>query len=340
MQWAETSVTTPRGRQTAIAPLVISASRTTDIPAFHAKWLMHRLNAGYCAWVNPFNARQRQYISFEKSRIFVFWSKHPAALVPYLPEIRARDHEFYFHYTLNDYELFGLEQGLPPLRQRIDLFKRLSDLVGNHRVIWRFDPIILGAGLSVENTLDRLYAIGKEVAPYTEKLVFSFVDWYKKTQRKLYAMDTGLRPPVEHEMLQIAEGIAEIAQTLPSRMRLATCAEELDLSFLGIEHNKCIDPDLLLRLCPTCSELQKAYSKPKQTNSQGLLPDIACKTRDKISSDVRKDCGQRKLCGCAPSKDIGTYNTCMYFCTYCYATQSKNSIIQNIDKTNIFNDQL
>lgn len=72
MKWPETVIETPHGRQTAIAPLVISASRATDIPAFHADWFMHRLRAGYCVWQNPFNARQRQYVSFERAKVVVF----------------------------------------------------------------------------------------------------------------------------------------------------------------------------------------------------------------------------------------------------------------------------
>jgi hypothetical protein len=32
----------------ASAPIIISASRSTDVPAFYAKWLMNRLEKGYC----------------------------------------------------------------------------------------------------------------------------------------------------------------------------------------------------------------------------------------------------------------------------------------------------
>lgn len=35
-------------------PVVVSASRSTDIPAFYCDWFFHRLKVGYSAWTNPF----------------------------------------------------------------------------------------------------------------------------------------------------------------------------------------------------------------------------------------------------------------------------------------------
>ena len=58
-------------RVEATAPVIISASRSTDIPAFYAKWFFNRLAKGYCAWYNPFN-QQKMYISFSKCKVIVF----------------------------------------------------------------------------------------------------------------------------------------------------------------------------------------------------------------------------------------------------------------------------
>ena len=42
-------ITTDSGKQIeATAPVIISASRSTDIPAFYAKWFFNRLAKGYC----------------------------------------------------------------------------------------------------------------------------------------------------------------------------------------------------------------------------------------------------------------------------------------------------
>ena len=41
-------------------PVIVSASRSTDIPAFYSDWFMERLNAGYVKWFNPFNGNLKK----------------------------------------------------------------------------------------------------------------------------------------------------------------------------------------------------------------------------------------------------------------------------------------
>ena len=70
-------ILTDSGNQVeATAPVIISASRSTDIPAFYAKWFFNRLAKGYCVWMNPFN-RQKMYVSFNRCKVVVFWTKNP-----------------------------------------------------------------------------------------------------------------------------------------------------------------------------------------------------------------------------------------------------------------------
>lgn len=301
-------------------PLVVSASRATDIPAFHGKWFMGRLRAGFCRRRNPCNSRQESLISFAKTRVFVFWTKHSAAFLSCLPEIEASGRQFYFQYTLNDYVAERLEPRLPSLPHRLDTFRRLSDIVGPQRVIWRYDPLILGPQLSVNALLERVDRLGRLLSPYTEKLVFSFVDMYRKTRHALRRVDPELRAPSEAEMSALARGLAGLNASWPRSLTLAACAEELDMRPLGIAKNSCIDAALIARLCPHDADIQKFLTpRPRQAVLVPLKE--AGGARDK---------GQRTACGCIPSRDIGAYDTCPHGCVYCYANQSEKKVLDNM----------
>ena len=106
----KTTITTQSGESVeAMAPVIISASRSTDIPAFFAKWFINRLKAGYCVWYNPFNQKP-SYVSFANCKVVVFWTKNPKQIIPLLHELDERGIKYYFQFTLNDYENEGFEQ--------------------------------------------------------------------------------------------------------------------------------------------------------------------------------------------------------------------------------------
>ena len=113
------------GNAVASCPVIVSASRSTDIPAFYADWFFHRLQVGYSVWTNPFS-KVRSYVSYKDTRFIIFWSKNPYPLLPYLDILRGKGIGRYIQYTLNDYELERLETGVPPLVERIDTFKKLA----------------------------------------------------------------------------------------------------------------------------------------------------------------------------------------------------------------------
>lgn len=49
-QWQKTQIQRDNGMMVeAQAPIIISASRSTDILAFYADWFFHRLKVGYSA---------------------------------------------------------------------------------------------------------------------------------------------------------------------------------------------------------------------------------------------------------------------------------------------------
>lgn len=182
--WKHTDLTIDGRLVKAQAPIIVSASRSTDIPAFYADWFFKRLEIGYSAWTNPFNG-VKSYVSYEKTRFIVFWSKNPRPLLEYLHILEERNIKCYIQYTLNDYEKDKLEKVLS-LENRIETFKLLVERLGKGSVVWRFNPIILTDDISVDDLLAKVQNIGDQLKRYTEKLVFSYADiaLYKKSKSK------------------------------------------------------------------------------------------------------------------------------------------------------------
>jgi len=308
----------------AISPIIISASRATDIPAFYSKWFFDSLKKGYIKWKNPFNSKMVQYVCLEKVRLVVFWSKNPKPIIPYLHILDEKGINYYFQYTVNDYEEENFEPDLPPLNERVKTFQILSKIIGKEKVIWRFDPLILTKNLNVENLLAKISNIAENLLLFTNKLVFSFVDIavYKKVINKMIKMvpqvfnkeNILMSEFTDQQKIQFAKGIYNLLKSwkeVNPEFSISTCAEDIDLKDCGITHNKCIDDSLMVNLFAYDEYLMKFLGYEKNSNNPY------------ISKKNLKDKGQRKNCLCIASKDIGTYNTCKYSCIYCYAN-SKN----------------
>ena len=150
MNWNKTKIGIQSGEVVeAQAPLIISASRSTDIPAFYADWFVSRLKEGYIKWKNPFNGVPL-YVSFQNARLIVFWSKNYKPMMKHLDYLNDKGLNYYFQFTLNDYDAEKLEPQVPNVQARINTFIELSEKVGKEKVVWRFDPLILTDKIGVD----------------------------------------------------------------------------------------------------------------------------------------------------------------------------------------------
>ena len=320
--------------ETTMHPVIVSASRATDIPAFYADWFFYRLRKGYSAWINPFN-NKKGYVSYQDTRFIVFWSKNPKPLLEHLDELDKRNIDCYIQYTLNDYEDDGLEKNVRPLAERIDTFKRLVERLGKECVIWRFDPLVLTDKISANVLLDKIERIGDQLKGYTEKLVFSFADiaTYRKVKHNLKESNINYIEWNEPDMVDFAKRLVELNKKWG--FTLATCGEKIDLP--GVVHNSCIDHDLIIRLAHKDKALMDYLGVtiiPIERDIFGSveLPAGAILLDDGTAAIQKKkmpDKGQRAACGCMVSKDIGQYNTCPHQCEYCYANASKELATEN-----------
>jgi DNA repair photolyase len=267
----------------------------------------------------------------------VFWAKNPKPLLAHLDELKERNIGCYIQYSLNDYEAEGLEKGVPLLDDRVDTFRRLVDKLGIGHVIWRFDPLILTDRINIDNLLRKVENIGDQLQGYTEKLVFSYADIasYKKVKANLEKSRVNYWEWTVPQMEEFAQKLSELNQKW--HYQLATCGEKIDIGQYGVQHNRCVDDDLMIRFAyhdKVLMDFLGVEIKNVETGLFGTEPIPAGaimlnETQYAIKKKDNRDKGQRQFCGCMVSKDIGEYNTCPHLCEYCYANASKELALRN-----------
>ncbi|MBU1076729.1 MAG: DUF1848 domain-containing protein [Spirochaetes bacterium] len=281
-------------------PLIISASRRTDLPAWHSDWLLDIFKKQKVVWKNPFNPTYKKKICFDNTRIVVFWSKYPEPLINKLDFFDKKEIRYYFQFTLNDYPV-ELEMDLPSLSTRIDCLKKLVDRIGKGRVVWRFDPIILTDKINPDYIFNSIRSIGDQVQGYVERLMISFICFYPKVKKRLHKAGIQYKENTDENKLELYKKIGKIGKDLG--IQVMSCADPLninnELAGKNIEKGRCVDALLI----------KKMFS-----DDQDFIEKLDL---------LKKDKGQRKECGCIQSVDIGSYNTCRHHCMYCYAN-SKN----------------
>lgn len=271
--------------------MILSVSRRTDIPAFYCDWFFNRIQEGFVDVRNPMNPHQvsRINITPEVVDCIVFWTKNPQNMLARLHELD--NYNYYFQFTINPYDK-QIEANVPVKIEIIDTFRLLSQQIGNHRVIWRFDPILFTEKIDVAYHKKYFEELAKRLEGLTTKCVISFVDLYKKTLANTRFLN--MREPSVSEMKHLAENLATIASRYG--IQVQSCAENVDLEDEGIKHGCCIDPTLIEEICG-------------------------------YHINVKKDKNQRTECRCVESIDIGAYNTCCHACAYCYANFNREMVI-------------
>ena len=273
--------------------MIVSASRRTDSPAYYGRWLLERIRCGFCEVANPFNPKQikRVELAPELVECLVFWTRHPKSLLPYLGELDSRGFFYYFTYTVLAYPRY-FEPQLPALESRLTMFKRTADRIGASRVVWRYDPILFTEVTGPQFHLEQFEHLCEELSGFTDTVMVSLFDFYRKLEprmRRLAEAGAG-RTYLEDEPAQLIPTLGRMREIAGAhQITMRSCAEDHDLTGTGITEGACIDPDRI------------------ETLLGGQF-------------ERSKDSGQRRLCNCIPSVDIGAYDTCPAGCAYCYAT--------------------
>lgn len=274
--------------------MIISASRRTDIPAFYSTWFMNRIRAGHCTVANPYNPRQLTRVDLrpEAVTMIVFWTRNSEPLLKHLRELTETGYHYYFLFTITGYGR-DLEGHTPRASEAVAAFKKLSEYIGRDKVIWRYDPLILSSASDEAWHKKNFSALCRALKDHTRTVILSVLDPYEKTKARLakgtkrgFHLHENAYSLVAYE--KVLKDCARSAAK--NGLEVQACAEDPQVYAWGITSGKCIDDKRIARL-----------------TGRSVSP--------------RKDPSQRKLCMCARSKDIGAPDTCLFGCTYCYATK-------------------
>ncbi|MDR0389367.1 MAG: DUF1848 domain-containing protein [Spirochaetaceae bacterium] len=275
--------------------MIVSVSRRNDIPRFHFRWFLEKLEQGFVDVANPFNRNQIRRVSLLPSdaEILVFWTRDPSALLIYGKNLESLGYKWYCMTTLTAYPP-QLEANPPEQALVLRGLHELSGRFGPERVLWRYDPLILSSLTTEDFHLANFKRLSGALKGAVRRVIVSGYDEYPRTRRRMEKLAAGeaftmppLRdqegrflPPAQSLLKKLAELAREAGMTMQS------CAEKEDLSPLGISQGACIDRDLIKTLW---------------------------------NIEIPGKANQRKHCRCAPSVDIGSYGACPALCAYCYA---------------------
>ena len=274
--------------------MIINTGGRTDTVQYYSDWLLRRFAEGYVLSRNPlFPDKVTRYeLTPDKVDCVVFCSKNYKPILPRLREITDR-FPAYFYYTITAYGK-DVEPGVPSIEESIETLKELSALVGRERVAWRYDPVLLTREYTIRRHLDTFPWMARELAPYIDRCIFSFVEMYKKLETNM----PEIIPMSETERDALARGLGAAAAKLG--MVIQTCGTNGDYTRYGIQASGCITLSIL--------------GKANHMEFRNL-----------------KHKGMREGCHCMESRDIGAYDTCLNGCKYCYANKNPRKAFENYE---------
>ena len=272
--------------------MIINTGQRTDIPAFYSKWFINRIREGYVLVRNPYYPTivTKFLLNPEVVDVIGFCTKNPRPMFSYLDELKGFGQFWYVSITG-----FGkdLEPNVPPINQVVEDFKYLSNKVGKNAIGWRYTPIIVNSKYTKEYHIKTFEYIASKLEGYTSLVAFGFVDIYSKLEKN----HPEINDTDDETKIEIAKAFLDIAKKYNMNLRL--CSKEKWLASYGVDIDGC------MRV--------KDYE-----NSINTQLDI------KQKMEARKN-----YCACYLSNDIGSYNSCMHLCKYCYANGNETTIKKN-----------
>lgn len=269
--------------------MILNVSGRTDIVAFYSKWFIKRYQEGYVDVRNPFYPKLVSRIYFKDVDLIVFCTKNPKPIIPFLKYIKQ---PIIFHVTITPYKK-DIEPYVPSKKEVINLVKEISKIIPKEYLYIRYDPVFLSNKYNLDyhiKAFDRLCTL---LDGYVSKIIISFLDNYKNVQNNLRYLQVKNFSDDDYKKLGL--NFSRIAKE--HHIIVQTCGEKKDLVEYGFIKDECLSRSLAYKLTG------KKFPRWQARNN--------------------------KNCNCANMVDIGSYNSCLHLCKYCYANYDESSIRAN-----------
>lgn len=274
--------------------MILNVSGRCDIPAFYSEWFINRYKEGFVDVRNPFNQSLVSRIYFEDVDGILFCSKNP---IPIIDKLNQIDKPILFHVTLTPYKK-DIEPGVPPKGKIIESIKKPSSIIGIDNLYIRYDPVFLSDTYDINYHIKEFDTLCELLDGYAKNIIISFIDDYKNVRNNMKYLK--IKPFTEEDYKQIGINFSKSAKK--HNMTVQTCFEDINLVEYGFIKRDCLNIEL-------------AYKLTGKTN-------------------FKKWKARGGKCNCVEMVDIGVYNSCRYFCRYCYANFDERKVEENFKKHN------
>ena len=122
--------------------MILNTGSRTDIPAYYSDWFYNRIDDGYVLTRNPYNPQQVLKYILDPSvvDVLVFCTKNPKPMFSRIEKLK--EYRQFWFVTLTPYGK-DIEPNVPKKTTVVESIKKLSSLVGNKSVSYRYDPIFI-----------------------------------------------------------------------------------------------------------------------------------------------------------------------------------------------------
>ena len=272
--------------------MILNVSGRTDIVAFYTKWFMKRLEEGYVDVRNPFNKHLISRIFFEDVDGFLFCTKNPMPIIPYLAKINK---PIIFQITLTPYKK-NIEPNVPDKKEVIEAIKQISNIIGVDNLYIRYDPILVNEEYSIDYHKRAFAKLTEILDGYVKHFIISFIDDYKNVSKNVRYLKC--RELNENDYREIGVSFSSLARS--HNMTVQTCFEDENLVEYGFIKGECLSREMAYNLTGKNYPRWRARKEGK--------------------------------CECVQMVDIGDYNSCRHFCKYCYANYDETRVNENYIK--------